>query len=196
MWFPGICIQFAIDRINFLLGLNDNFHLVYLDVWRDNALLWPYKHSCSGEWARARGPSCQTKCQKSPKNKFAVGYVWSKCKYILVLFRFGSSSCKKSFQRGTSENSMYYLHRWNWCYWEKKEWGVSQNIGNYHECEGGIEKSAMRLAKWWQTVIARDRFFYPIPTQIIDYFSCSPLKPSFLYFKKAFRSSGIRWVET
>ena len=42
-----------------------------------------------------------------------------------------------------------------------------ENIRIHHECKGGIEKSIpritdTRLAKWWQTVITRDDFFYPI----------------------------------
>ena len=32
-------------------------------------------------------------------------------------------------------------------------------------------------------VIARDGFFYHILTQIMDFFSCSPLNTSFLYLK-------------
>ena len=36
----------------------------------------------------------------------------------------------------------------------------------------------MRLAEWWQTVIARDRFSYSIITWIMNYFSRSPLDTS------------------
>ena len=63
----------------------------------------------------------------------------------------------------------------------------------YYEYEGGIGKSVRRspfgierLAQWWQTMILRDRFFYPILTKIIDSFSCPPLNAAFLYFKKRF----------
>ena len=67
------------------------------------------------------------------------------------------------------------------------EWTLLWNfIRIYHECEGRIEKSVPRItnwhhrvAEWWQTVIARDRFFYPILTRIIYSFSCSPLNTSF-----------------
>ena len=45
------------------------------------------------------------------------------------------------------------------------------NIRTYHECEGGIEKSV--------SMITRDGFFYPILTQIMYSFSCSPLKTVF-----------------
>ena len=40
-----------------------------------------------------------------------------------------------------------------------------------------------RLAEWWQMVIVRDRFFYPILTRIMDSFSCSPLNTSFYIWK-------------
>ena len=57
--------------------------------------------------------------------------------------------------------------QWDWSW---------NNKGSHHECEGGIRRSSIcitRLGEWWQTVIARDAFFYPILTQILDYFSCS-----------------------
>ena len=73
-------------------------------------------------------------------------------------------------------------------------WGVAglswQNIRIYHECDGRIEKSAQgspfgisRLAEWWQTVIPRDRFFYPTLTRILDSFSCV----SHFYLKNSFQ---------
>ena len=47
----------------------------------------------------------------------------------------------------------------------------------YQECEDGIENLSWgspfgitRLIAWWKTVIKRDRFFYPILTQITDFF--------------------------
>ena len=52
----------------------------------------------------------------------------------------------------------------------------------------------MRLADWWQTVIPRDRFFYPIHTRILDSFSCSPLSPAFRIertWKKAFQNPNL-----
>ena len=64
-----------------------------------------------------------------------------------------------------------------------------QNIRIYYECEGRIEKSVQRINAWHheaclvmmsQTVIHRDRFFYPTFTRIMDYFSCSSLF-SFIY---------------
>ena len=45
----------------------------------------------------------------------------------------------------------------------------------------------MRLAEWWQMVIARDGFFYPILTKIMDSFSCSPLNTSF-HTRKTWKS--------
>ena len=61
--------------------------------------------------------------------------------------------------------------------------------------QGGMEKSVPRITDWHheasrQTVIMRDRFFYPILTQKMDSFSCSPLNTLFLlgkhekYFQK------------
>ena len=89
---------------------------------------------------------------------------------------------------------------------------VSNNTDNYdpiiiyHRCEGGIVNPSRgspivitRLAKWWQTVITRDGFFYPILT-LMDSFSCSPLNISFYIEKKtwknASRKSWIRWAAT
>ena len=57
-----------------------------------------------------------------------------------------------------------------------------------------------RLTEWWQTVIARDRYFYPIFAWIIGYFSCSPLNTLFYHgnktWKKGFKKSWIRWDAT
>ena len=47
----------------------------------------------------------------------------------------------------------------------------------HHECES----RGSRLASRGQTVIARDRFFYPVLTRIMDHFSCSPLNTAFSY---------------
>ena len=56
-----------------------------------------------------------------------------------------------------------------------------------------------RLAEWWQTVIMRDRFFYPTLTRIVDSFSHSPLN-TILYWKnmncKTSRKTWIRWDGT
>ena len=56
----------------------------------------------------------------------------------------------------------------------------------YHECEGGIEKSDPRITNWHhkacRVMTNSDRegqLFYPILTQIMDYFSCSPLSIAF-----------------
>ena len=56
----------------------------------------------------------------------------------------------------------------------------------YHECEGGIENLSQgspigirRLVERYQMVIAKEVFFYPILTQIMDSFSCSPLSATF-----------------
>ena len=54
----------------------------------------------------------------------------------------------------------------------------SEVIRTYYELENWIEKSVSRIAVWHhkacQTVIAREGFFYPILTQILEFFfSCS-----------------------
>ena len=55
-------------------------------------------------------------------------------------------------------------------------------IRTYHECEGGIEKSDLRVTDWHheacRVMTNGDReglIFYLILTQIMDSFSCSPL---------------------
>ena len=50
-----------------------------------------------------------------------------------------------------------------------------------HECEGGIEKSVLRITDWHHKAIGdtQDGFFYPTLTRITDSFSCSPLNTSF-----------------
>ena len=58
-----------------------------------------------------------------------------------------------------------------------------------------------RLAEWWQWVIARDGFFYPILTRVMDSFSCSPLLKYLIYIgkknlKKTSRESWIHWDAT
>ena len=57
----------------------------------------------------------------------------------------------------------------------------------YHECEGGIETSILSIAIWNHVACrlkTNGDFFYPILTQIIDCFSCSPLNFAFLFKKK------------
>ena len=51
-----------------------------------------------------------------------------------------------------------------------------------HECAGRIEKSVPRTAVWHHEACRvmtngdpEDGFFYPTLTQIMDFFSCSPL---------------------
>ena len=67
----------------------------------------------------------------------------------------------------------------------KIEQVTCDNIRIYHECEGQLEKSVPSITDWHHeacrvmTVIARDGFFYPIFTRIMDSFSCSPLNTSF-----------------
>ena len=57
-----------------------------------------------------------------------------------------------------------------------------------------------RLAEWWQTVIPRDRYFYPILTWLMDYFSCSRFKTAFSFSKKGFQKflntmrCDITWI--
>ena len=51
-----------------------------------------------------------------------------------------------------------------------------------YKCKGWIEKSIPRIINWHHKacwVITRDRFFYRIITQIMDYFSSSPLNTWF-----------------
>ena len=67
---------------------------------------------------------------------------------------------------------------------------IYKTIRIYHECEGRIENPSRgspigntRHAKWWQSVITRDGFFYPILTRIMDSVSWSPLNTSFILEK-------------
>ena len=50
----------------------------------------------------------------------------------------------------------------------------------------------MRLAEWWQTVIVRDEFFYPILTRIL-FLAHLILETN---IKKASRKAWIRWAAT
>ena len=59
-------------------------------------------------------------------------------------------------------------------------------IRSHHECEGEIEKSVPRFTNWHHEACRvmtngdrKGRFFYPILTQIMDSFSCSPFNTSF-----------------
>ena len=58
--------------------------------------------------------------------------------------------------------------------WDNKNppwvWGLDRKNQSQ-----GSPFSITRLAEWWQLVIPTDGFFYPILTQIMDSFSCSPL---------------------
>ena len=55
----------------------------------------------------------------------------------------------------------------------------------HHEAFSRLQStSKVRLAEWWQSVIARDGFFYPILTRIMDSFSCSPHNYSFILEKR------------
>ena len=71
-------------------------------------------------------------------------------------------------------------------------------MGQYNPFRGS-PFGIMRLAEWWPTVIARDGFFYPRLTRIMDYFSSSPLNTLFYIgknMKKSSRKSWIRWDAT
>ena len=91
--------------------------------------------------------------------------------------------------------------------------GPSQvlNIRIYHECEGRIEKSVLRITVLHHGACRvmtngdpEGRIFYPTLTLKMDYFSCSPLFLStlvficlfilFIYFKISLQKSlnGIR----
>ena len=55
-----------------------------------------------------------------------------------------------------------------------------------HGCKGGIEKSVLRITDWHHEACEvmkngdpQGDIFYPILTQIMDSFSCSPLNTSF-----------------
>ena len=52
----------------------------------------------------------------------------------------------------------------------------TSNIRIYHECEGGIEKSARKSPFGMPNGDSQGRFFYPILIQMMDCFSCSPSK--------------------
>ena len=67
---------------------------------------------------------------------------------------------------------------------------AAENIRIHQECEGGIEKSVPRITDWHYKACRvmtngdhERQIFYPILTQIMDSFSCSPLNTSF-YFGK------------
>ena len=59
-------------------------------------------------------------------------------------------------------------------------------IRMYHESEGGIEKSVPRITDWHHKACGmttngdpEGQIFYPILTQIMDSFYCSPLNTSY-----------------
>ena len=63
-----------------------------------------------------------------------------------------------------------------------------KNIRIYHECLSGIEKSVPRITVWHHEACRvmtnsshEGWIFYPILTQIMDSFSCTPLNTAFLY---------------
>ena len=73
----------------------------------------------------------------------------------------------------------------------------------YHKYESRIEKSVRGsqigitgLAEWWQSVIARDEFFYPVITRIMDSFSSSTNLLLEKNLKKTSRKFWIRWDAT
>ena len=81
----------------------------------------------------------------------------------------------------------------------RRSWnnGSENTVRINHECEGRIEKfrpedrfffCITRLAEWWQTVIPRGGFFYPILIWIMNSFSFSPLY-LFIHFKIRFQKS-------
>ena len=93
-----------------------------------------------------------------PKWKFWI-QLSPKCHDISVLITQARSECSGKHTRPYSLALDFFAHMY-------KIW--KQIIRFHHECEGEIEISVtritvgiMRLAKWWQTVIGRNRFFYP-----------------------------------
>ena len=70
-----------------------------------------------------------------------------------------------------------------------------------YECEGRVENSVLRIAVWHHEACRlmtngdpEGQIFYPTLTQIMDYFSCSPLFYYlciylFIYFKISFQNS-------
>ena len=56
------------------------------------------------------------------------------------------------------------------------------------------EKSTLRITNWHE-VITRERYFYPIPTRLMDSFSCSPLNTSFYIGKHKILPENPEYAE-
>ena len=126
-------------------------------------------------------------------NPFPVCHIFRHLLSKLLLF-LDSLYCK---QYGPRSGSIAFASmiksslKYTWIYAadikSKQQYQDYKNLSWVWRCQKNLSQGSpigiMMLAEWWQSVIARDIFFYLILTWIKDFFSCLPLNTSFILEK-------------